>query len=195
MKRIAFLVSGNGTNMENLVREIQAGRVPGQAAVVISDNPRAGALERAKKLGVTTAVVERKDYETKQDFETGIEEALSQYEADLVCLAGFMRILSPGFVERHFGRIVNIHPAYLPEFPGAHAIKDAFEAKVKQTGVTVHFVDAGVDSGPIILQERVAVRPEDTLETLEARIHEKEYRLYPEAVKLVLSGKARLEKM
>lgn len=194
MKRIAFLVSGNGTNMENLVRTIQAGGVPNaQAAVVISDNPNAGAIERAKKLGVETVVIERKQFADKKAFEEAMTRKLEIRGIDLIVLAGFMRILSKEFVEKYKARIINIHPSLLPRFPGAKAIEDAFDAKVKETGVTVHFVDSGVDTGPVIIQESVSVSPNDTLESLEAKIHEVEYILYPVAVRMVLSGQAKYD--
>jgi phosphoribosylglycinamide formyltransferase-1 len=189
MKRLAFFVSGSGTNFENLVRRIQAGEIHAEPVLVISDNPQAGALERAKRLGVEARVIDRKKYILKANFEADIIWHLEEKKIDYIVLAGFMRILSGDFVERYPRRIINIHPAYLPDFPGAHAIKDAFEAKVKETGVTVHYVDAGVDTGPVILQRRVPVEAQDTLETLEARIHALEYELYPEALKMVLERK------
>ncbi len=188
LKRLAFFVSGNGTNAQNLIRKIKAGELAADPAVVISDNPGAGALEKAKQLGVEAVVVDRKKYASKAAFETAIVAVLDEKKIDLIVLAGFMRILSAEFVARYPRRIVNIHPAYLPAFRGAHAIRDAFEAKVKETGVTVHFVDAGVDTGPIILQRKVAVSPDDTLETLETRIHAAEYELYPEALRNVLES-------
>ncbi|MDD5226630.1 MAG: phosphoribosylglycinamide formyltransferase, partial [Candidatus Omnitrophica bacterium] len=120
-----------------------------------------------------------------------LSECLEAHKIDLVVLAGFMRVLTEGFVKKYQGRLINIHPALLPAFPGAHAIKDAWDAKVKETGVTVHFVDNGVDTGPIILQRKVPVLPGDTLETLEFRIHGLEYEIYPEALNLVLAEKAK----
>jgi phosphoribosylglycinamide formyltransferase-1 len=189
LKRVVFFVSGSGTNFENLVRRIQTGEIQADPVLVISDNPEAGALGRAKRLGIEAQVIDRKKYILKANFEADIIWHLEEKKVDYIVLAGFMRILSGDFVERYRGRIINIHPAYLPDFPGAHAIKDAFEAKVKETGVTVHFVDAGVDTGPVILQRRVQVDPSDTLEKLEARIHAAEYELYPEALKMVLKGK------
>ncbi len=194
MKRLAFLVSGNGTNAQNLIRKIRAGEIAAEAAIVISDNPLAGAIEKAKQLGVDAVVVDRKKYASKSEFEAAIVKILEEKKIDLIVLAGFMRILSPEFVKRYERRIINIHPAYLPDFPGAHAIRDAFEAKAKETGVTVHFVDAGVDTGPVILQRKVRVEPGDTLESLEQRIHAVEYELYPEALNRILSGRAGFSK-
>lgn len=192
-KKIAFLVSGNGTNAENLIKEIKAGRVPeAEARLVLSDNPGAGAIEKAAKFGVEAVVIDRKKYASKAEFETAVRHELEERDIDLIALAGFMRILSGDFVRHFAGKILNIHPALLPAFPGAHGIRDAFEAKVKETGVTVHFVDEGVDTGPLIIQEKVPVEAQDTLETLEAKVHAVEYRLYPEALRLVISGKVRL---
>ncbi len=193
MKRIAFLASGNGTNAENLTKEIQAGRVPdAEARLVITDNPGAGVIERARKLKVETVALDRKKYPSKQEFEAAIRHELESRDIDLIALAGFMRILSSDFVRHFAGKIINVHPSLLPAFPGAHGIRDAFEARVKETGVTVHFVDEGIDTGPLILQKKVAVDTGETLETLEAKIHALEYRLYPEALRLVISGKVRL---
>lgn len=192
MKRLAILVSGNGTNMANVIQACQAGKIPADPALIVSDNPTAGALQKAKNLKVDTALIERGKFSTKSDFEKEIIRQLEAKKIDLVALAGFMRILSPEFIARFRGRIVNVHPALLPAFPGAHAIRDAYEAKVKETGVTVHFVDEGVDTGPVILQEKIPVLAKDTLESLEARIHEAEYRIYPEALRLVLSGEIKL---
>lgn len=192
MKRLAFFVSGNGTNAQNLIRKIHAGKLTADPRIVISDNPAAGAIAKARQLGVESVAVDRKRFASKAEFEAAIIKILEEKKIDFIVLAGFMRILSPEFVKRYHGRMINIHPAYLPAFPGAHAIRDAFEAKVKETGVTVHFVDAGVDTGPVILQRKVSVMPDDTLVSLEERIHNAEYELYPEALNLVLAGKVRL---
>lgn len=189
MKRIAFLVSGSGTNMENLIKRIRAKELPAEAAVVISNKPGAKALEKAAALGVKTVVVDHKAYADRAAFDQALSECLEKHKADLIVLAGFMRILTERFVKKYHGRLINIHPALLPAFPGAHAIRDAWDAKVKETGVTVHFVDTGVDTGPVILQRKVPVLSSDTLETLEDRIHKLEYEIYPQALNLVLSGK------
>ena len=193
MKKIAFLASGKGTNAENLIKEIQAGRIPGaEAEVVICDRPGAGVIERAGKLGVELKVIDRSKCKSKSEFEAAIKHELDDRKIDFVALAGFMRILSCDFVRHFAGRIVNIHPSLLPAFPGAHAIRDAFEAKVTETGVTVHFVDEGVDTGPVILQKKVKVDLKDTLELLETKIHAVEYEVYPEALRSVISGKVRM---
>lgn len=192
MKRVAFLVSGSGTNMENLIKKIQAGEVPAVAAIVISNKPGAKALEKAAALGVKTVVIDHRAYGDRAAFDKALGECLEKHKIDIIVLAGFMRILTEGFVKKYYGRLINIHPALLPAFPGAHAIQDAWNAKVKETGVTVHFVDPGVDTGPVILQRKISVLPNDTLETLEARIHDLEYEIYPQALNFVLSGKFKI---
>lgn len=192
MKKLAIFVSGSGTNMENLIRLIQKGSLEAEVSVVICDKPEAPAVEKSKKLGVEVFLVDRKKFPTKEAFEHEIMKAVDSKAVDYLVLAGFMRILSPAFVHKYRGRIVNVHPSLLPEFPGAQAINEAFDAKVKMTGVTIHFVDEGVDSGPVILQEKISVNPDDTLENLEAKIHQVEYRLYPEALRLLVSGKIKL---
>lgn len=192
MKRLAFLVSGSGTNMANLIQKIKEGELSAEAAIVISNKPGVKALDRAKEWGVPTEVISHKDYATREAFDAALAECLKKQRVDFVVLAGFMRVLTEGFVQQFWGRIINIHPALLPAFPGAHAIQDAWQAQVKETGVTVHFVDSGVDTGQIILQRRVPVLPHDTLETLEARVHETEYAVYPEALKKVLSGEVKV---
>ncbi len=195
MKRIAFFVSGNGGNMENLIREIKNGQINANPSVVVCDNPNALAIERAKKLGVEVCVIDRKNMPDRHSFEERVVECLQRNKIDLIMLAGFMRILSQDFVKKYWGKIVNIHPSLLPDFPGAHAIFDVFEAKKDVTGVTVHFVDLGVDTGPIILQKKIRVLPEDTLESLEEKIHKIEHEIYPEALKLVLSGSAKQQSL
>jgi len=192
MKRLAIFVSGNGTNMENLLRRIQTDRIPIEASLVICDNTQAPAIEKAKRHGVEVAVIERKPFPSKPDFEAEICRHLEIKQIDLIALAGFMRILSKEFVARYAGKIINIHPALLPAFPGAHAIRDAFDAKVKETGVSTHFVTAEVDAGPVILQRKVSIDPADTLETLEAKIHAVEYELYPETLHLVVEEKVKI---
>ena len=189
MKRIAFLVSGSGTNAENLIRRIQQGEIPADPVIVISNKPGVKALEKASALGVKTVVIDHKAYADREAFDRALSECLESNKIDLIVLAGFMRVLTEGFVKKYYGRLINIHPALLPAFPGAHAIQDAWDAKVKETGVTVHFVDSGVDTGPAIVQRKVPVLPTDTLEALEARIHSLEYEIYPEALNLVLAGK------
>ncbi len=187
-KKLVFMASGSGSNFENIVREIQAGRLDADPALLVCDKAGAGVLARAEKLKIPFALVDRKQFPSKEAFEAEIIRCLDESGFDFIVLAGYMRILSNEFVLRYWGRIINIHPSLLPAFPGAHGIRDAFEAKVKSTGVTVHFVDTGVDTGPIILQKEVLVMPGDTLESLETRIHAVEYLLYPEALRKLVAG-------
>jgi formyltetrahydrofolate-dependent phosphoribosylglycinamide formyltransferase len=181
--KAVILISGNGTNMAEIIRAQKSGELDADIALVISDNPNAPGLRKAKKLGCRTLVTEYAAGASREENERRIVEAIEQNDADWVVLAGFMRILSADFVRRFPGRIVNIHPSLLPAFPGAHAIKDAFEAGADITGVTIHIVDELVDHGPIIAQEEVPVLPGDTLETLETRIHATEHTLYPKALR------------
>ena len=193
MNKIAFFASGNGTNMENLVKAIQAGKVTdAEPALLVCDKPEANVIKRAEKLGVKAAVIDRKKFETKDAFEEEIMRVLEEHQVEWIALAGYMRILGSAFVRRYLGKMINVHPSLLPDFPGAHSIRDAFEAKVKETGVTVHFVDEGVDTGAVILQKKVPVDSKDTLESLEEKIHAVEYEIYPEALQKVLSGEVKL---
>ena len=191
MKKIAIFVSGNGSNMENLIVESFNGRIPAQIGFVLTDNPQAGAIAKAKNYGVRVEVLDRQTFKTKAEFETEMIKKLEASPVDYIVLAGFMRILGPEFVRKYKGKIMNIHPSLLPAFPGAHGIRDAFEAKVPETGVTVHFVDEGVDSGQVILQKKIAVVPGERLETLEAKVHAVEYEIYPEALRKVLKREVR----
>ncbi len=160
---------------------------------MLSNNPGAYALERAKKHGIPAVAADHKNYSGREEYEKHVLGLLEPYNVDLIALAGFMRILSPHFVRAYKNRIINIHPALLPSFPGMHAAKQALESGVKFTGCTVHFVDEGVDSGPIILQAVVPVRDDDDEESLLERIHGEEHRIYPEALKFIASGKFRIE--
>lgn len=191
--RIVILISGRGTNMERLIQACQAGEIPAQVVRVISDNPEAWGLQRAQSYGVPTVVVPARAFPDRAAFEAALLEAVREAAPDLICLAGFMRILSPRFVQAYRYRIMNIHPALLPSFPGLHAQRQALEYGVKVSGCTVHFVDEGVDTGPIIVQKAVPVLEDDTEETLAARILQKEHEAYPEAVRLFFEGRLRVE--
>ena len=192
-KKVVIFVSGSGTNMENIAKKVQAGELDCEIVLIVSDNPQAFALKRAVQFGLETFVIDRKNFKSKIEFDAKITEKLKEKKVEIILLAGYMRILTPEFVRAWRGRILNVHPSLLPKHPGVQAIKDAFEAKEKETGVTIHFVDEGVDTGPTILQRKVAIKPDDTLETLEARVHATEYELYPEAVRLFLAGKLKVE--
>jgi len=187
-RRIAVLLSGRGSNFEAIADAVESGRIPrARIVAVISDVPEAAGLSRARQRGLPAHVVGRQSHADRAVREAEILAILEEARPDLICLAGFMRLLSPEFVARHRGRILNIHPALLPKFPGLHAQRRALEAGEKVSGCTVHFVDAGTDTGPIILQKSVSVLPGDTEETLSARILEKEHEAYPEAVARVLA--------
>ena len=188
-KVLGVLVSGRGSNLQAIVDAINADRLVAKIGVVISDNPDANALRRIAGLDIPTAVVERKNYASKPEFEEAIIEQLDLHHVELVLLAGFMRILSPQFINRFPMRIMNIHPALLPSFPGLDAQAQALQYGVKVSGATVHFVDEGMDSGPIILQEAVPVEDDDTVTTLADRILHLEHRLYVRAVRLYCEGR------
>jgi len=187
--KIAVFCSGNGSNFQAITDAAKAGFFNGHVALMICDNKDAYAIKRAKSSGIDASVIARSECKDRDDFEAQIIVELTRKSIEVIALAGFMRVLSQNFVRRYEGKILNIHPSLLPSFKGTRAIKDAFDCGVKVTGVTVHFVDEGVDTGPIILQEAVDIRKEDTLGTLEGRIHAVEHRLYPEALKLFLNGK------
>ncbi|MDY2775084.1 MAG: phosphoribosylglycinamide formyltransferase [Streptococcus infantarius] len=175
MKKIAVFASGNGSNFQVIAEQFPV-------EFVFSDHRDAYVLERAEKLGVTAHTFELKEFNSKVDYEKAIVALLEKYDIDLVCLAGYMKIVGSTLLKAYEGRIINIHPAYLPEFPGAHGIDDAWEAGVDQSGVTIHWVDSGVDTGTVIKQVRVPRLAGDTIESFEARIHENEYKLYPEVL-------------
>jgi phosphoribosylglycinamide formyltransferase-1 len=190
MKRFAIFVSGSGTNMENIVNAVREQKIKNaEVVLVVSDNSEAFALKRCERLCVPSIVVYRKNFESKEAFEKAILRELHEDHIDFIVLAGYMRIIGPTILNVYKDKILNIHPALLPAFPGSHAIKDAFEAGVPVTGVTVHVVDAGVDTGPIVLQQEVVVKKDDTLKSLEERIHAVEYELYPKAIQLMVDGK------
>jgi len=188
--RIAILISGRGSNMIALADAARAGRVPNaEVVVVVSDQPGAAGLSKAKERGIETLVIERRG-RTRAEHDREIVAALSERQVDLVCLAGYMRVLSSEFIAAFRNRILNIHPSLLPSFPGLDAQKQALEHGVKLTGCTVHFVDETVDGGPIIAQRAVPVSDDDTVESLSARILEQEHELYAEAVAMVLANLA-----
>ena len=190
---LGVLCSGRGTNLQSIMAAVESGQIPASIGVVLTDKPEAKALERAEKAGIPHAFIDRRAYETRRDFEEQLVSKLRQHDVSLVILAGFMRILSPYFVQQYPGRILNVHPALLPAFPGAHAHRDVLAYGVKVSGCTIHFVDEGTDSGPIILQAAVPVLPEDTEETLAERVLDEEHRLYPRAIALCVKGQLRVE--
>ncbi len=193
VKRIAVLLSGRGSNFEALAESVARGDIPGaELAVVISNRDAAPGIERAQRRGIQARVIPSKGLE-RETYDRKVAAVLNEQQVDLVCLAGYMRLLSPYFVAAFPNRILNIHPSLLPAFPGLEAQRQALEFGVKVTGCTVHFVDENLDAGPIILQTAVAVRDNDTVETLSARLLAEEHRIYSEAVRIVLEGRYRIE--
>ena len=192
MKKLGILLSGRGSNFEAIARNVQAGKIPAEIAVVISNKQEAVGLVRAREMGLETRFIPSKGKE-REAFDREVVAVLREFQVDLVCLAGFMRILSPYFVREFPRRILNIHPALLPSFPGEDAQRQALEHGVKFTGCTVHLVDEGMDTGPIVCQAVVPVRDDDTAETLAARILQEEHRIYSEAICLLLEDKLRFE--
>lgn len=194
MLNLAILISGRGSNMEAILKAIKKQKIPINPSVVISNNPQAKGLKIAQRLGVKTEVVQSKGFVgTRWGYDQKIIKALSMHgvtqKNGLICLAGFMRIMSPEFIRKYKNRVMNIHPAILPSFTGLHAQRQALEYGVKYSGCTVHFVDEGVDTGPIIVQTVTKVRDTDTEETLSKRILAQEHKAYPQAVKLFAEGK------
>jgi len=190
---IAVLCSGSGTNLQAIIDKTKSGYIPAKIALVVSDNEYAFALKRAKKAFIETLVLDKKDFKTREDFDKEIIKNLKKKNIELVVLAGFMRLMSPYFIKEYRNRIMNIHPALLPSFKGTHGIKDALEYGVKVTGPTVHFVDEKLDNGPIILQKALEIRDGDTEESLLKRVHGEEHKIYPEAIKLFVEGKLKIE--
>jgi len=193
LKNIACFASGRGTNFSAIIRAVKKGKIKANLSLLVTDNPKAGALARAKRAGIRVALVERKNFASKQDFEAKIMSSLEESKIDLIVMAGYMRMVGPELVGKYKGRILNIHPALLPSFKGTEGIKDAFEYGAKVTGVTVHFVDEEMDHGAIILQAAVKIEEGESLESLEKKIHKIEHKLYPEAIRLFVEGKIRIE--
>lgn len=188
MKRLVILISGRGSNMEAILRS----DLPVVVAAVISNEPDARGLEIARAQGIATAVVPHRSYPDREVFERALAEAIDRHAPDLVVLAGFMRVLTAGFVQRYRGRLVNIHPSLLPAFPGLHTHRRVLEAGVRIHGCTVHYVTESLDHGPIIIQAAVPVLPDDDEERLAARVLAQEHRIYPQAIRWIVEGRLRL---
>ena len=186
---IAVLVSGSGSNLQAIIDASERGEIPGRVGLVLSNKGDAYGLARAVKHGIPTAVVDHKAYETREAFDAKLVEVIRASGAVLVCLAGFMRVVTPVFLRAFPHRILNIHPALLPSFPGTHGPGQALRYGVRFSGCTVHFLDEGVDTGPVIVQAVVPVYDDDTEETLAARILKEEHRIYPMAIRLFLEGR------
>ena len=190
---IAVLISGSGSNLQAILDASERGEIPCRVGIVISNKGDAYGLVRAEKHGVPTEVVDHRGFPNREEFDAKLVEIIRGSGAELVCLAGFMRVLTPVFVRAFPNRILNIHPALLPSFPGTHGPGQALSYGVRFSGCTVHFLDEGVDTGPIIVQAVVPVYDEDTVETLAARILVQEHRIYPMAIRLFFSGKLKIE--
>lgn len=193
MIKLGVLCSGRGSDLQSIIDAIADGKLAAQIAIVLTDKPNVMALERAERAGIKNLCVDRKLCADQISFEAKLINELRAAEVDLVILAGFMRILSPTFVRAYKDRIMNIHPSLLPAFPGAHAHRDVLEYGVKVSGCTVHFVDEGTDSGPIIMQSAVPVLEGDDEESLAARVLEQEHIIYPAAIQLYVEGRLRIE--
>ena len=191
-RRIAVLCSGRGTNLQALIHAARRRRLPGTIALVVSDRADAYALTRARRARIPVVHLGPARYPSRAAFDAALLRVLRQARIHLVCLAGFMRMLGPSVVRAFRRRLLNIHPALLPAFPGTHAVRDALAYGVRVTGVTVHFVDEGVDTGPIILQEALPLRAGESAGRVLARLHRVEHRLYPQAVRYVLEGRCRV---
>jgi phosphoribosylglycinamide formyltransferase 1 len=185
-KRVAILISGRGSNMTALIKAAEAKHYPAEIALVVSNRPDAAGLDHARSSGIPTAVIDHTKFGGgRETFEHALDRQLREQRIDLVCLAGFMRLLTPWFVNRWSGRMLNIHPSLLPQFKGLHTHRRALEAGVKRHGATVHFVVAEMDAGPIVMQDSVAVHENDTEEALAARVLELEHQIYPRALRAV----------
>jgi phosphoribosylglycinamide formyltransferase 1 len=193
-RRVAILISGRGSNMAALIEAARREDFPAEIALVISNRADAGGLERAKASGIPTVTIESKPFgRDRAAFEAVLQPVLDQYRVELICLGGFMRLFTTEFVQRWYGRMLNIHPSLLPSFPGLDPHGQALRAGVKISGATVHFVIPETDAGPILMQGAVAVADDDTTETLAERILGVEHRIYPDALRLLADGRARLE--
>ena len=191
--RIGVLASGGGTNLQAIVDRCQDGSLTAEIAVVITNNPGAGALNRAGKAGIPTLCINHRDFSQREDFDNAVVNALQEAEVDLVVLAGFMRIITQTFIDAFPNRVINIHPALLPAFPGLHVQQQALDYGARFSGCTVHFVDGGVDTGPIIIQAVVPILPDDTIDTLSALILEQEHLIYPRVIQLIAENRVRVD--
>ncbi|MFO7954010.1 phosphoribosylglycinamide formyltransferase [Thioalkalivibrio sp.] len=187
-RRLVVLISGRGSNLGALIEACEQGRIPARVVGVISNRPDAGGLDLAERHGIPHRVLNHRDYPSREAFDADLADAIEDYSPDLVILAGFMRILTPGFVDRFTGRLLNIHPSLLPKFRGLDTHARALAAGESEHGASVHFVTPELDGGPVIMQARVPVAPDDTPETLATRVQRAEHRLYPEVVRRVCSG-------
>ncbi|MGI6713362.1 MAG: phosphoribosylglycinamide formyltransferase [Bacillota bacterium] len=191
--KLAVLVSGRGSNLQSIMDSIKEGRLKAQISIVVSNKADAYALKRAQNYGIPARYLNEQDYPHRREYDESLANLVQEYNPDLVVLAGYMRILTPEFLLRFPNKVINIHPALLPSFPGLNAQKQALAYGVKVTGCTVHYVDSGVDTGPIIAQKAVPVMDNDSVDSLSARILEQEHLLYPEVIKWISEGRVRIE--
>lgn len=189
MLKVAVLISGRGSNLQALIDAAQAPDFPAKIVCVVANDPTAKGLDRARAAQIPALVVNHRDFKNRQEFEQAMDAKLNEYGVQLVCLAGFMRILTPWFVDRWLDRLINIHPSLLPAFPGLDTHQKAIDYGVKFAGCTVHFVRSEMDHGPIIMQAAVPVLPDDTEETLAARVLEAEHKMYPAVVRFIADGR------
>lgn len=190
--RIAVLISGRGSNLQAFIDAIEKGQLDAQITLVVSNNPEAAGLEKAAAAGINTQCINHRDFASREDFDGALVACLNEFKVDLVILAGFMRILTPVFIDAFQGRLLNIHPSLLPKYPGLHTHQRALDAGDTQAGVTVHFVTAELDGGPGILQAAVPVLGDDTAETLAQRVIVEEHGIYPKAAQWFMEGRLKL---
>lgn len=193
MLSLGVLISGRGSNLQAIIDASEGGKIPAKVVVVISNDPNAGGLEKAKKHNIPAIVIEPKAFKDKNTYELEIVKELKKHNVELVCLAGYMRIVGPVLLEHFPMKVINIHPSLLPSFPGLHAQRQALGHGVTVTGCTVHFVDEGCDTGPIIVQSAVPVKENDTEETLSERILQQEHHIYPLAIEFIAKDKLKTE--
>ena len=190
---VVVLISGNGSNLQAIMDFIQQQALPIEIKAVISNQAGAYGLTRAKKAGIQTRVVDHRDHDSRDDFDQALQACIDTYQPDLIILAGFMRILTPAFVEHFRGKMLNIHPSLLPRYQGLNTHQRVLESGDKQHGVSVHLVTPELDAGPVILQSTVPVYPNDTVETLAKRVHEQEYLIYPKVLKWIVEGRVKIK--
>lgn len=187
MKKLAIFASGNGSNFQAIYESMKAGEIEAEISFVFTDKVNAGVIDRAKSVNIPVYQLAQKDFKSKEYFEQEILKLLNEYKVDFIILAGYMRLVGETLLSSYENRIINIHPSLLPAFAGKDAIGQAFRANVLVTGITVHYVDAGMDTGPIIAQQVVEVNPDETIESLEAKIHRVEHIFYPQVIKDLVS--------
>ena len=192
--KLAILASGSGTNLQSIIDQCQQGRLDAEICLVLSNNPGAGALERAEQAGINNVCINHREFNSREDFDQAVVVALQKAGAELIVLAGFMRIISAVFLQAFPQRIINIHPALLPAFPGLHVQQQALDYGARFSGCTVHIVDGGIDTGPIIAQAVVPILPNDSEETLAARILEQEHKIYPQVIQWFAEGRVTIKK-